>query len=71
MGQIVCCWELGGGYGHIYRLLPIAKQFSLHGLQVVLVCKDSERARPDFENSKINANCRLAFESDNQRDGSG
>jgi UDP:flavonoid glycosyltransferase YjiC (YdhE family) len=49
MGHVLCCWELGAGYGHLYRLLPIAEALTRAGHQVSLVSKDIERAKPIFE----------------------
>ena len=35
MSRIVFAWELGENHGHLWRLLPIARQLQLRGHQVV------------------------------------
>src|SRR3989304_7797751 len=49
MGQVLCCWELGAGYGHLYRLLPIVRELIRAGHQVTVVSKDPQRAQSIFE----------------------
>ena len=49
MGHILCCWELGAGYGHLYRLLPIISELLRVGHHVSIVSKDVERARRVFD----------------------
>ncbi|MDW7755895.1 MAG: hypothetical protein SCH68_12095, partial [Brevefilum sp.] len=53
MGHVLCCWELGAGYGHLYRLLPIISELLRIGHHVSLVSKDAERARLVFDTLDI------------------
>ena len=53
MGRVLCCWELGAGYGHLYRLLPIAEALTQAGYQVTLVTRSIERARSTFTQLEI------------------
>lgn len=34
MTRVLCCWELGGGYGHLFRLAPIGMELAKRGCQV-------------------------------------
>jgi UDP:flavonoid glycosyltransferase YjiC (YdhE family) len=43
MRHVLIAWELGGGYGHIARLLPIATELSRRDIRVTFVV---ERMRP-------------------------
>jgi UDP:flavonoid glycosyltransferase YjiC (YdhE family) len=40
MGKILCCWELGEGYGHIGQFFPVIKEFVRRGHEVHFVVKD-------------------------------
>lgn len=40
MGRILIAWELGGNYGHLARLLPLAKRLRSDGHQVLLAIRD-------------------------------
>lgn len=40
MSRFVFIWEMGGGYGHLQRFLPIALQLKTAGHEVVLVLRD-------------------------------
>lgn len=40
MANIVFCWELGAGYGHIARLLPLALNLKARGHHPVFVVRD-------------------------------
>ncbi len=34
MIRILCCWELGGGFGHLFRLAPVGLELANRGCQV-------------------------------------
>lgn len=38
--KILLAWELGGGLGHVLRLIPLAKRFMDQGCEVVMVLRD-------------------------------
>lgn len=40
MTRILCCWELGGGFGHLFRLAPIGLELAKRGCQVVYAIPD-------------------------------
>lgn len=40
MSRVLCAWELGGGYGHIAALSPVAQRLRARGHDVVLAIKD-------------------------------
>ncbi len=40
MAKIALCWELGSNHGHIYKLLPIARELRQRGHEVVLVLRE-------------------------------
>ena len=40
MARILCAWELGGGYGHLHRLVPLAQCLRRRGHDVVFALKD-------------------------------
>ena len=44
MSGILCVWELGAGYGHLGRLLPIALQLRERGHEVVFALRDLTHA---------------------------
>jgi UDP:flavonoid glycosyltransferase YjiC (YdhE family) len=44
MGRIVFAWELGGGLGHIQRILPLADELQSRGHEVVCVMKNVAEA---------------------------
>ena len=48
MRRVMCCWELGGGYGHLYPLLPFILEFERLGLEVVAVVRNLARAEQVF-----------------------
>ncbi len=39
MRRVLLAWELGGGYGHIHRVLPLADQLAAAGLDVTLALR--------------------------------
>lgn len=48
MKRILFCWELGGGYGHLYPLFPFIAEFKRFGHDVVAAVKDLSRAEQVF-----------------------
>ena len=44
MGNVVCCWELGGYLGHISRFLPLANALEEKGHHVDYILRDLSRA---------------------------
>jgi UDP:flavonoid glycosyltransferase YjiC (YdhE family) len=40
MSRILCVWELGTGYGHLGRLLPVALELRQRGHEVVFALRD-------------------------------
>lgn len=40
MATILFAWELGGGYGHLSRLLPVARELQRRGHDVVFAVRD-------------------------------
>lgn len=40
MARVVYVWEMGGGYGHIARFVPVARELRLRGHEVIFVLKD-------------------------------
>ncbi len=44
MTRILCCWELGGGFGHLYPLVPFISAFDSSGIEVGVAAKDLTRA---------------------------
>lgn len=40
MARVVYVWEMGGGYGHIARFAPVARELRLRGHEVIFVLKD-------------------------------
>ncbi|MBN2808015.1 MAG: hypothetical protein JXR80_00815 [Deltaproteobacteria bacterium] len=45
MAKILCAWELGGGFGHLTRLLPVARALQQAGHEVVIAVPDPDVAR--------------------------
>ena len=43
MTRVLCCWELGGGFGHLFRLAPIGLELARRGCQVVYAIPDVAR----------------------------
>src|SRR5882762_2842841 len=41
---VLFAWELGGGMGHIHRLLPIARELAAQGHRVVFALRRLENA---------------------------
>jgi hypothetical protein len=44
MSRILCVWELGAGYGHLSRFLPVALKLRERGHEVVFALRDLSRA---------------------------
>ncbi|CAM3718233.1 glycosyltransferase [Parendozoicomonas haliclonae] len=53
MAHIVLAWELGGGFGHLNRLLSLAQELLDAGYRVSLVARDAELARVHFRHLPI------------------
>jgi len=45
MSRILCCWELGGGFGHLYHLAPFISIFDRRGIEVGVAVKNPARAQ--------------------------
>lgn len=43
---VLLAWELGGGLGHIQKLVPVARALAKHGLRPVFAVRDISRTRP-------------------------
>jgi UDP:flavonoid glycosyltransferase YjiC (YdhE family) len=48
MAKVLFTWELGAGYGHLLRLLPLAIEFKNRGHEVVFVLRNLERVEQLF-----------------------
>jgi hypothetical protein len=48
MGNVLLTWELGGGFGHLSNLLPLARGLAGSGHRVFLALKDLSRAGKVF-----------------------
>ena len=46
MSGIFVAWELGGGMGHVQRLLPVARELRDRGHDLVFAVRDLSRAEP-------------------------
>lgn len=44
MSRILCCWELGGGFGHLYPLVPFVSAFDQAGIEVGFAAQNLARA---------------------------
>lgn len=44
MSRILCCWELGGGFGHLYPLVPFLSAFDQQGIEVGFATQNLARA---------------------------
>ena len=53
MRRILFCWELGGGYGHLYPLLPFLLEFKRLGHDVGVAVKNLARAEEVFGRHEI------------------
>lgn len=48
MSRFVLAWELGGGYGHLSALVPLARDLRSRGHQVTCILRDVSRSAPLF-----------------------
>lgn len=44
MARVALCWELGGGFGHLFPLLALGRRLRARGHQVAFVVRDAARA---------------------------
>lgn len=51
MKRILLAWELGGNYGHIAKLLPVAEHLRQCGHELLFVIKDATEAGPLLESA--------------------
>lgn len=49
MSRILCCWEIGAGFGHLFRLYPLVKELLKIGHEVIVIATDFPRARQVFD----------------------
>ena len=49
MIRILCCWEIGAGYGHLYRLFPLVEELINKEIEVLIVTKDLSRTKSIFD----------------------
>lgn len=49
MSCILCCWEIGAGFGHLFRFFPLVEEMVQYGHEVVVVSTDLPHARVVFE----------------------
>ncbi len=54
MGNVVCCWELGGFLGHISRFIPLANALEKKGHHVDFILRDLSRAHLLIKNKHVN-----------------
>lgn len=52
-GRILFCWELGGGYGHIRMIAPLARELKRRGHEVLLAAKDVAACHGFFRDTGI------------------
>jgi hypothetical protein len=50
MATVLFAWELGGGFGHLMRLAPLAKELSARGHNLLLATRDLTGAYRAFQN---------------------
>ncbi len=53
MHRILCCWELGGGFGHLYPLIPLISIFKKLGIEVGFAAQNLARAQQIIGNFDI------------------
>jgi UDP:flavonoid glycosyltransferase YjiC (YdhE family) len=49
MSRILCCWEIGAGFGHLYRLYPLVEELLKNDHDVMVISTDLCRAKQVFE----------------------
>ncbi len=54
MGNVVCCWELGGFLGHISRFVPLANALEKKGHHVDFILRDLSRAHLLIKSKHVN-----------------
>jgi UDP:flavonoid glycosyltransferase YjiC (YdhE family) len=46
MSRVLLAWELGGGYGHVAALLPLAVKLAARGHEILFALRNVSRAEP-------------------------
>jgi UDP:flavonoid glycosyltransferase YjiC (YdhE family) len=49
MSCILCCWEIGAGFGHLFRLYPLVEGLLKNDHEVMVISTDLRRAKQVFE----------------------
>src|SRR5918992_5166447 len=53
MGTVLLTWELGGGFGHVQRLQPLAAELAARGHRVFAVLREIRRAETIFRGTPV------------------
>jgi hypothetical protein len=53
MARLLITWELGGGFGHIVRMRPLAERLCAHGDEVFVATKDVPRTSAALESLPV------------------
>lgn len=53
MSRILCCWEIGSGFGHLFRLFPLVEALQSKGHQVIVAAPDVSHAVHIFDHLDI------------------
>lgn len=53
MSRILCCWEIGSGFGHLFRLFPLVEALQRKGHQVIVAAPEVSRAVHIFDHLDI------------------
>lgn len=53
MANILICWELGSGWGHVGVLRPLARELLSRGYRVTLAARELGRAAPTFAGMNV------------------
>ena len=51
LATVLVAWELGGGMGHVARLLPVARELAAQGHRAIFVVKNLVEPAPLLANS--------------------